>query len=142
MSLQPGKIWRARLLIGLVLLINLICAIAFVISPDQYLASFELDGEIGTAVVRGMGILFLMWNVPYIIAFSNPVKNIISLSEAVVMQAIGLIGESWISGSLSGKQILFQASLQRFILFDALGLAALLLAAWIAVTSRKDIQTG
>jgi hypothetical protein len=134
---QLERIWGARLLIGLVLLINLLCAGKFLTSPERFIGGFELIGDIGIAVVRGIGILFLMWNVPYLVAFFNPLKRIISLYEAIVMQAIGLIGESWISASLSGTHSVIQASLHRFILFDALGLAALFLAACIANRPEK-----
>ncbi len=49
----------------------------------------------------GMGVLFLMWNVPYAVALWHPLRHRISLYEALAMQAIGLLGESLIYLSLS-----------------------------------------
>ena len=132
MTPKPWRLWGARFLVGLVLLINLQCAASFLISPGFYMAGFEVDKDVGTSVVRGMGILFLMWNVPYVVALSHPVKRLLSLYEAIAMQAIGLVGESWLSTSVPASHSSIQAALQRFILFDGAGLAALILAAWIA----------
>ncbi len=42
-------------------------------------------------MLRGLGMLFIIWNVPYAVALWHPVRNHISLSEA---QTIGLVGES------------------------------------------------
>jgi hypothetical protein len=78
-----------------------------------------------------MGVLFLMWNVPYVIALWNPVHFRVSLYEAVVMQAIGLAGETAIYFMLPAVYAIARASIARFALFDGLGLVALLAAAWI-----------
>ena len=34
-----------------------------------------LEGIIGEQMVRGMGVLFLMWNIPYIFALANPIRK-------------------------------------------------------------------
>lgn len=129
--------WSARFLIGLVLAANLQCAAAFILTPERYLTGFGLVGVAGASAVRGMGILFLMWNVPYCVAFYQPVKRKISLYEAVVMQAVGLVGESWLLASILGTPGPLLDALQRFIIFDGAGLLALLLAAW--VTRREAV---
>jgi hypothetical protein len=58
----------ARLLIGMVILVNLQAALVFLIWPDMFTHAFELRGIMGEAVVRSWGILFIMWNVPYAVA--------------------------------------------------------------------------
>jgi hypothetical protein len=72
-----------------------------------------------------------MWNVPYVVALINPVKHRVSLYEAIAMQGIGLIGESFILWGLPEKYFILQESTWRFILFDGAGLAALIIAAGI-----------
>jgi hypothetical protein len=124
----------ARVLIGLVVLFNLQCALVFLIQPGVYAPGFELSGPPGEGIVRGMGILFLMWNVPYVVALWNPLRRV-SLFEAVAMQAIGLVGEILIRFSFPPGHDLVQAALGRFILFDAGGLVLLLIAVWC--TARK-----
>jgi len=121
----------ARLAILLVLLWNVQCALAFLLSPGRYAAGFELSGAPGEAAVRGMGVLFLMWNIPYAVALWNPLRFRISLYEASAMQAIGLLGESLIWLSLPPAHATLQASLLRFIAFDGAGLLLLLLAVWL-----------
>ena len=122
-------LWLARGLIGLVLAWNLQCAVSFLAWPGAYAPGFALAGAPGAAAVQGMGILFVMWNVPYAVAATHPVRRLASLQEAAAMQAIGLLGESWLLLGLAGSQPALQHSLLRFIVFDAAGLL-LLLAAW------------
>jgi hypothetical protein len=130
---QPRSIrlGLARLLIGIVLLWNVQCALAFLLMPATFAPGFELSGAAGAAAVRGMGVLFLMWNVPYAVALWHPVRRRVSLYEAVAMQAIGLVGESLILWSLGGAHPVAAGSVTRFIAFDGAGLVLLVLAAWI-----------
>ena len=125
------RLWLSRLLIGSVLLWNVQCALAFLIAPATYAPGFELSGPAGEAMVRGMAVLFLMWNVPYAVALWHPVRHRVSLYEAVAMQTIGLIGESLILWSLAGGHPLAAANVARFIAFDGAGLVLLLLAVWV-----------
>ena len=121
----------ARLAIGLVFLWNIQCAFAFLLWPDRFTPGFELSGIAGAVALRGVGVLFLMWNVPYAVALWHPLRYRISLYEATAMQAIGLLGETLIWLSLSTAYSLLQASLLRFIAFDGAGLVLLLLAVWL-----------
>ena len=63
-----------------------------------------MQGAAGEALVRGFGVLFVMWNVPYAVAAWHPVRRRVSLGEAAV----------------------------RFIWFDGAGLVLLLGAIWLA----------
>ena len=122
----------ARILIGLVFLGNIQCALVFLFNPSPYMVGFGLEGGVGEQIVRAFGLLFLMWNVPYAFALANPVKHRISLIEAVIMQAIGLIGETsilLIGGTYPSP---IESTLRCFILFDGIGLVFLLVALWFA----------
>lgn len=135
------RIWPARLLIGIVFFFNVQCALAFLIAPQNYAPAFELSGAPGAGMVRGMGILFLMWNVPYAAALWQPMRHFFSLTEAVVMQTIGLVGETLIWLNLPVVHASARGSILRFIWFDGGGLV-LLLAAWVIVyTLRKGRQS-
>jgi hypothetical protein len=122
----------ARICIAVVLIWNAQCAIAFLVAPATYAAGFELPGAAGEAGVRGIGVLFLMWNVPYAVALWHPVRHRVSLFEALVMQAIGLLGESLILLSIPAALTVERASLLRFVAFDGAGLALLIVAAVLA----------
>lgn len=126
------RLWLSRLLIAAVFIWNVQCAVAFLVSPAPYAAGFELEGTTGEAMVRGMGVLFLMWNVPYAVALWHPVRFRVALAEALAMQSIGLLGESLILVSLPPVHSLARMSIARFIAFDAAGLLLLLAAAWSA----------
>ena len=121
----------ARVLIGLVFLVNIQCAGAFLIHPAAYMHGFGLDSVVGEQMVRALGLLFVMWNVPYLVALWHPIRHRISLYEALAMQTIGLVGESIIYLTLPAIHVALRASVLRFIAFDALGLVLLLIAAWI-----------
>ncbi len=121
------RLWAARLLIAIVIAWNLECAFAFLRQPQAFAPAFELSGVAGAAAVRGTAVLFLMWNVPYLVAVWHPRRGRLSLWEALAMQTIGLFGESLICAHLPEGHAVLRASLLRFIVFDAAGL--LLLAA-------------
>ena len=125
-------------LIGLVLFFNLQCALAFIGTPGLYAPGFELEGTAGRALVQGLGILFVMWNIPYLVAVWHPRKQRTALFEAIAMQATGLVGESLLLAGLPAGHPALQATATRFILFDASGLLLLCLAAWI--TGRQAAQ--
>jgi hypothetical protein len=133
MNTQPDtRLWAARLLIALVIAWNLQAALVFLLSPGAFAPGFELTGLAGEAAVRGIAVLFVMWNVPYCLALWHPRRNLLSLKEALAMQFIGLIGESFIFATLSPEHALLQSSILRFVAFDAAGLAMLGLAFWLA----------
>jgi glutamate dehydrogenase/leucine dehydrogenase len=139
------RLWLVRLLVGAVFLVNVQCATLFLFWPANYAPAFELSGVVGEATLRGIGVLFLMWNVPYAIACFDPYKYRLSHYEAIAMQAIGVVGESLILWRLPAGHTVLAASLSRFIAFDAAGLAVLALAAWIAcpaLVTRGSVTGG
>jgi hypothetical protein len=123
-----APLWLLRLLIGGVLLVNVQCAASFLLWPGRYAPAYELSGITGAAMIRAVGVLFLMWNVPYAFAFAHPRRFPASLVEAAIMQAMGLVGESLILLGLPPGHETLAASLLRFIFFDAGGLVLLFLA--------------
>jgi hypothetical protein len=125
----------SRGLIGLVILWNLQVALVFLLWPERYITAFELQGTVGAAMLRGMGVLFVMWNIPYLVALWHPVRHRISLYETLAMQTIGLLGETAIYLGLPAIHFALRASVLRFIAFDAFGLVLLLIAVWI---TRKE----
>lgn len=139
MEQKRGLVWAARILIGLVLFFNVQCALLFLIFPDRFSPGFELQGAVGAGMVRALGILFLMWNVPYVVAAAQPVRWRISLYEAIAMQAIGLMGESILLVTFPQGHAAIRETVIRFIVFDGTGLVFLLLALVLTIqkTSRS-----
>ena len=127
---EKNRLLVARSLIGLVTFWNLQAALAFTSQPHGYTAGFELSGEPGAVAVRGTGILFLMWSVPYLAAVWHPYKYCLALKLALTMQLIGLVGEAVILVTLSQEHSLLRTSITRFVAFDASGLFLLLIAFW------------
>jgi len=125
----------AQILIGLVFLANIQCAGVFLINPSPYIVGFGLEGAAGEQIVRALGLLFIMWNVPYAFALANPIKHRMSLIEVVIMQAVGLVGETGILWAGGPYLLPIESTLTRFILFDGIGLILLLIALWLV---RKD----
>lgn len=125
----------ARLAVGLVLVANLTAAIPYLIDPAAYAGAFELDGVPGAAMVRGLGILFLMWNVTYLPVVFDPLRQRTLFVVVLVQQVIGLAGEIWIVASLPSAHATLAAAGLNFIVFDGAGLAVLVLA--FAITRRS-----
>jgi hypothetical protein len=130
------KLWIGRFFIAVVLFLNLQAAVFFLLRPGDYAPGFELNGAAGNSMIQGMGLLFIMWNVPYLVALIHPVKYHVSLIEAILMQTIGVIGESSLTCLLPTGHAILSASAGRFILFDA-GDLVLLLLAWIITRSIR-----
>ncbi len=125
-------------MIGLVTFFNLQCAFYFLFRPADYAPGFELSGVPGSAIIQGMGLLFLMWNIPYLFALVNPLKHFVSLIEAVIMQGVGVVGETMLLLALKGEHPLIQASVLRFILFDGAGLILLIIALLLILRLKRS----
>ena len=120
-----SRLWTARVMLAIVTGWNLQAALVFILWPDRFAPGFELTGVPGAVAMRGTGILFLMWNAPYLVALWHPRKHLPFLGIAIVMQSIGLVGESVILFSLPEGHATLSESISRFILFDASGLILL-----------------
>ena len=123
---KDQKIWTARFIIGIVTFLNLECAISFLIKPGMYAPAYELSGMVGNAMIQAMGLLFVMWNVPYVVALIHPLKYRLSFIEAVIMQGIGALGETILLLTLPGDHPILTSSITRFIFFDGGGFILLL----------------
>ncbi|GAB4416509.1 MAG: hypothetical protein Kow002_02310 [Anaerolineales bacterium] len=128
---EKSRLWLSRLLIAIVTGWNLQAALVFILWPERFMHNFELTGIPGAAAVRGTGILFAMWNVPYLVTLWNPVKYRLVLGIALTMQLVGLVGESFIFFTLPDGYNLLSASIIRFIIFDSFGLVLLGVAFWL-----------
>jgi hypothetical protein len=135
---DKARLWLSRFLIAIVTGWNLQAALAFILWPERFMHGFELTGVPGAAAVRGTGILFAMWNVPYLVALWNPVKYRLVLGIVIMMQLVGLIGESFILFTLPDGHALLSTSITRFIIFDGGGLILLLAAFWILNRNQFD----
>lgn len=133
---RSRRFWLARGFILIVFTFNILCAFQFILQPTRYTTSFDLTGDSGAAVIRSIGILFLMWNVPYAIALINPVGNFVALLSAVIMQALGVLGETWVYVTIP-MLLSFRQSISRFVIFDAVGLVLLAISLGISWRLRK-----
>lgn len=123
---NPWQVWVARLLIAVPLFWNLQAALQFMLNPQLFISSFQLEGVPGRAAIAGYGILFLMWQVPYIFALLHPVRFKISLWQALIMQTIGVVAESILLSTIPIEYALLRWSIIRFIIFDGAGVVILL----------------
>lgn len=130
--------WISKGLIAVVVFLNLQAAVLFLLHPADYAPGFELGGAAGEAMIQGVGLLFVMWNIPYLVALSDPIRHRVSLLEAIGMQAIGVIGETILWCLLPEGHVLLSSSVTRFVLFDA-GDLLLLLGAW-GITRKLQLH--
>lgn len=114
--------WIARIGFALVFAINVHCALSFIAAPESFAASYELAGVPGYVAIQGIGVAFLMWNVPYLVYIAQPVRFVAMGWVAIVQQTIGLAGESIILSGIPAGHTLLSDSIFRFIAFDTLGL--------------------
>lgn len=131
LSARPAAtVWGARAVVALVCFFNLTAAIPFVLNPALYSHSFQVQdcGIGGQVLVRGLGIAFLMWQVPFIPVIWRPERNRTCFLCLLGMQLIGLIGESWMLVAMPEVTGPLRATGWRFILFDGGGLLGMTLA--------------
>jgi hypothetical protein len=128
--------WIARAAVGAVFIMNVWCAVAFIAWPERFAPSFEIGGEPGRAIVQAIGILFLMWNATYPPVVWRPRAYHVLFAVLLVQQTVGLVGETWLVLSLLPGHAALRATALRFILFDGVGLALMLLA--YVVLQRSD----
>lgn len=120
--------WVCLICFTIVFIVNIHCAISFIVDPGPYAWNFGLRGDSGHFAVRGLGIAFLMWNATYPVFIALP--NLFKVVGGIVLaqQLIGLIGESLLLPYLPHASFLFAASIMRFIEFDAFGLLIMTIA--------------
>ena len=128
------RAWIARLLVALVFAVNIQCALQFVLWPGNYTAAYQLEGASAEAVVRSVGICFIMWNATYPPVIAWPQRHRVLFGVVIVQQAIGLVGESLLFMSLGPELPVLASSVMRFIVFDGAGLVLLAIA--FALTRR------
>lgn len=129
----------ASLLISIVFIINIQAGIDFYFNPEKYTAAYELSGIPGEISVAGVGLLFIMWNVPYAFALWNPSRNKVSLIQATIMQFLGVIGETALLYRFSAQDFPYLASsIKRFVYFDGAGLILLFIAVFVIYRFKKE----
>lgn len=130
--------WLARLAVAAVFALNVSCALLFLIRPQDYAGGFEVGGVAGETLVRGYGILFLMWNVPYLPLMLAPRQHTLFL-VVLAQQALGVLGETWLYLALPAGHAALRATGLRFILFDAGGLI-LMAAAFFYLRTAQGLE--
>ena len=131
-----ARLWLARLLILVVTAWNLQAALVFMLWPQVFTPGFMLSGIPGETAVRGVGVLFVMWNIPYLVAIWQPARYRLALQLALAMQVTGVVGEALIFLGVPAEYAVLRSSLSRFIAFDAAGI--LLLAGALLLVRKED----
>jgi hypothetical protein len=127
---HPATLWAARIIVLLVCSWNLTAAIPFVLDPSGHVRSFEVSncGIGGELLVRGLGVAFLMWQVPFLPVIWHPGRNRVCFCCLLGMQAIGLAGEILMLVGLPDGHASLRAIGWRFIALDSAGLVGMGLA--------------
>lgn len=120
------RAWLARIAVGAVFAVNVQAALAFITDPARYAPGFELAGVAGETAVRGLGVAFLMWNATYPLVIWRPRRYRTLFGVVLAQQTIGVLGESWIRATLPAGHATLASGVERFIVFDTIGLAVML----------------
>jgi hypothetical protein len=131
-------LWFARMAVAAVFLINVHCAVSFVLFPEQFTAAYELSGLAGRVAVQGLGVAFLMWNATYPAVIVHPWRFRTLFVVVLVQQTIGLVGESLILASIPAGHNVLSSSILRFIAFDAAGLIVMASAFVVLRCSKRS----
>jgi len=133
-------LWLARITVGAVFLINVSCALAFILQPELYSPGFEVAGVPGRIYVQGLGILFLMWNATYPLVIFHPIRYRALFIVVLIQQAIGFMGETWLWLTMPPGHAPLRATGLRFMIFDGIGLIAMAVAYWLLMRHRTRIR--
>lgn len=132
---EGKKVWAARLLVAVVFIVNVQCALEFIVWPGAYTAAYQVEGASAEVMVRTVGICFLMWNATYPPVIVRPQRFRVLFGIMLAQQTIGLVGESALLLTLGPGLQQLAASITRFVAFDAAGLV-LLTAAFLLTAKR------
>lgn len=134
--------WLCRICFTIVFVVNVHCALGYVISPSDFAGGFQLSGVEGAVAVQGIGIAFLMWNATYPLFIVSPQRFRVLGFVVLAQQIIGLVGESAIYLNLPAGFAQLAESINRFIAFDAFGLVIMTFSFVIfcAFTRRKRAE--
>lgn len=122
---RTAALWAARIVVAAVCAWNLSAAIPFVLNPAGYAPAFEVSGAGGEALVRGLGVAFLMWQVPFLPVISNPRRHRACFLVILAMQLVGLAGEAVMLAGLPAGHDALRTTGWRFLAFDGGGLVAM-----------------
>lgn len=135
------RLWLSRFLILIVTGWNIQAAIFLFLSGHTLSNTLGFVGSSGRLLVSGIALLFIMWNIPYIVAAYNPYRYRISLFEAIAMQAIAFIGETILYLKMSDLPPELTQTLQTYMLFDGSGLVFLCAAAALVHVKTADARS-
>jgi hypothetical protein len=127
MDCRRFSLWLARFALAMVFFFNVTCALAFIVRPEAYIHGFEVSGVPGEAIVQGIGVLFLMWNVTYPLAIWHPWRYRWLFAIVIVQQVIGFAGETWMLLTLPSGHVSLATTGARFAAFDGGGLVAMVI---------------
>lgn len=133
MAEEPSKhqglfVWIVRVAFSVVFIMNVMCALSFIVQPGAYAGAYELSGVSGETAVAGMGIAFLMWNCTYPLFIVRPCTQRALGVIILVQQLVGLVGETALLTRLPGTHTLLASSLERFIVFDGVGFVIMIVS--------------
>lgn len=126
------RIWAARVLVAAVFAVNVQCAVQFIVWPGAFAGAYQVEGAAAEAVVRSVGICFLMWNATYPPVIVWPDRFRVLFGVVIAQQVIGLAGEGLLAAGLPPELGVLFGSIMRFVAFDAAGLVLLLIAFLLA----------
>ena len=122
--------WFARVMVLVVFCWNVLCALQFIIAPASFASGYGLEPTPeNCALVSGIGVAFLMWNVTYPAVIFDPMRFKTLYIVVLIQQLVGLAGEYFIWMRLSGAGLAEGAmadGIMRFVIFDGVGLAMML----------------
>lgn len=136
------RVWASRVLVAAVFAVNVQCAVQFIVWPGAFAGAYQLEGAPAEAVVRSVGICFLMWNATYPPVIARPSRFRVLFGVVIAQQVIGLVGESVLAAGLRPELATLQASILRFIAFDAAGLVLLAFAFALSRKGSEDVRHG
>ena len=134
--------WIARLALIIVFVVNVQCALGFIVNPQDFVGAYELSGAVGAAAIQGLGVAFLMWNATYPLPIVNPLKHRVLFGVVLAQQVIGIIGEFYVQSQLPAGHAALAESITRFSNFDLFGLVIMgaSFALLLILAKRASVQ--
>lgn len=131
----------AGVLYAAVFISNMICIIAFLTHPEDFINSYEVNGSNGAvAAIQGFGVTFAMWNVTYPFFIFKPKKDRTLGLVIILQQIVGLAGELFIKHGLPEGLTRLPGAITRFVWFDAGGLVLLIIGFMVCFCGKKDLK--
>ncbi|MBC7263213.1 MAG: hypothetical protein H5T64_02515 [Chloroflexi bacterium] len=124
--MKKQRLWAIRLTLMPTLAVNLLSGLSWALAPEAVMPGFEVEGIGGRVLVQAFGISLALSTMPYVAAWSNPYRHLLSFVYVLLFQLLGTLAEIVVITTLPPGHEVLRTTGKLFITVDGAGFLLLL----------------